>query len=285
MRSFTLTSNRRPKLPPGWNRAKSSALNSRFCSNATASASPSASVAVVLAVGANPIGQASSATDTSSATSEFFAKVEFIRPVMEMTGIPKRFTNGSNCNSSWVSPLLEIATKTSRRANMPRSPWTPSAGCTKNEDVPVLARVAAIFCPICPDLPIPDTTTFPLQRTSVSTALTNRSSSRPISAWIARASISSTRCASARMSLALVLRDFRSDCAMPIVFPHFVEIFDPWLNGVWFVSWLRGVEEVNFVVVPHPRSSPPVPITPSTDATAPYWVHRTALHRDSDGLP
>ena len=96
MRSFTLTSNRRPKVPPGWNRAKSSSLNSLFCNKATAKASPNANVAVVLAVGANPIGQASSCTDTSSATSAFLARIELIRPVNAITGMPSRLTYGSN---------------------------------------------------------------------------------------------------------------------------------------------------------------------------------------------
>ena len=38
----------------------------------------------------------------------------------------------------------------------------PSAGWRKNDGVPVLAIVAAIFCPIKPDLPMPETTTLPL---------------------------------------------------------------------------------------------------------------------------
>ena len=92
MRSLTRTSKRRPSVPPGWNCAKSSCLNPRFCKSATASASPIANVAVVLAVGASPIGQASSETDTSSATSLFFAKVEVMRPVRETTGMPIRST-------------------------------------------------------------------------------------------------------------------------------------------------------------------------------------------------
>jgi hypothetical protein len=38
------------------------------------------------------------------------------------------------------------------------------AGMNKNDDVPVLAKVAAILRPIWPDLPIPITTTLPAQR-------------------------------------------------------------------------------------------------------------------------
>ena len=52
MRSFTRRSRRRPSRPPGWERAKSSAPKSRASRSAIAIASPIASAAVVLAVGA-----------------------------------------------------------------------------------------------------------------------------------------------------------------------------------------------------------------------------------------
>ena len=74
-----------------------------------------------------------------------------------------RSMKGRSCRISCVSPLFEIAMSTSPRASIPRSPWSPSAGWRKNDGVPVLAIVAAIFCPIKPDLPMPETTTLPLQ--------------------------------------------------------------------------------------------------------------------------
>ena len=57
--------------------------------------------------------------------------------------------------------LAPTASTTSLAVIMPRSPWLASPGWTKNAGVPVLARVAAILLPICPDLPMPMTTTRP----------------------------------------------------------------------------------------------------------------------------
>ena len=68
MMSSTCSKSRRPRLPPGWERAKSSSEKPRASSTATASASPMASAAVVLAVGARFRGQASVSTLTSSTT-------------------------------------------------------------------------------------------------------------------------------------------------------------------------------------------------------------------------
>ncbi len=69
MTSATRVSNRRPSVPPGCERAKSSTENPRASSSASASASPSASAAVVLAVGARPSGHASASTAASRCTS------------------------------------------------------------------------------------------------------------------------------------------------------------------------------------------------------------------------
>ena len=52
----------------------------------------------------------------------------------------------------------------------PRSPCPASAGWRKIEGVPVLAKVAEIFCPMMPALPIPASTTSPSQPRSRSTA-------------------------------------------------------------------------------------------------------------------
>ena len=68
--------------------------------------------------------------------------------------------------------------KTSSEVTIPRSPWLASAGWTKKAGVPVLASVAAILRAICPDLPIPDTTTRPRQPSSSATAWT-----KPPSSW------------------------------------------------------------------------------------------------------
>lgn len=53
---------------------------------------------------------------------------------------------------------------------MPMSPWQASAGCIKKAGLPVLAKVAAIFLPIWPDLPMPMTIIFPVHFKSSSQA-------------------------------------------------------------------------------------------------------------------
>lgn len=78
---------------------------------------------------------------------------------------------------------------------MPMSPWLASAGCTKNAVVPVLARVAAILLPTCPDLPMPTTTTRPLLARIISHARTKSASiwaSKPSTASSSRRMV---RCA------------------------------------------------------------------------------------------
>ena len=71
---------------------------------------------------------------------------------------------------------------TSPGAIMPRSPWLASAGCTKNAGVPVDASVAASLRAMCPDLPMPVTTTRPLQPSISATAATNGAPRRAASA-------------------------------------------------------------------------------------------------------
>ena len=66
---------------------------------------------------------------------------------------------GSSATISSVSPLLEMAITTSPLTIRPRSPWMASAGCRKRDGVPVEAKVAEIFWPIRPLLPMPVTTT------------------------------------------------------------------------------------------------------------------------------
>ena len=84
----------RPNAPPGWERAKSSGLKPRASSRATASASPSASWAVVLAVGARLSGQASFSTPLSSTMSACRASVDFNAPVIAIIGTPSRLSTG-----------------------------------------------------------------------------------------------------------------------------------------------------------------------------------------------
>ena len=65
--------------------------------------------------------------------------------------------------SSSLLPEFDRKITTSLDVIMPKSPWLASAGCIKKLGVPVLAKVEASFLPICPDLPIPLTTTLPSQ--------------------------------------------------------------------------------------------------------------------------
>ena len=124
---------------PGCRLAKSSCRNPLRTSSAIASASPSASAAVVLAVGARFSGQASS----------FDAAVERRRrppgrawsagkPVIAIIRAPTRRIVSSSRRISPVSPPYDSATITSSACRAPRSPWIASAGWRKNAGVPVL---------------------------------------------------------------------------------------------------------------------------------------------------
>ena len=161
----------RPSVPPGCEKAKSSALKPRASRSAIAIASPRTSVTVVLVVGARFSGHASRVTPMSRLAVAACASVDRGSPVMLISGMPKRLISGSKVMISDVFPELEIAMTTSSRVIMPRSPWLASPGCTKNAVVPVLANVAAILLAIWPDFPIPVTTTRPLQARMRSHAL------------------------------------------------------------------------------------------------------------------
>ena len=95
---------------------------------------------------------------------------------MLIKGIPRRLTTGSRVLISSDSPELEIASNTSPRTSIPKSPCPASPGCIKKAGVPVEAKVAAILRPINPDLPIPVTTRRPLQAKITSQACAKRSS-------------------------------------------------------------------------------------------------------------
>src|SRR5688572_24697523 len=129
--SATCTSAWRGSWPRGWLRAKSSAEKPRLSSSATARASPSASAAVVLAVGARLCGQASCATAASRCTSASRASADSGLPVSAISLAPRRFTSGTICSSSSLAPEYEMAMNTSPPSTMPRSPWLASAGWTK----------------------------------------------------------------------------------------------------------------------------------------------------------
>ena len=126
--SRTWVSRRRPNAPPGCERAKSSSRKPRASSRATASASPRAKVAVVLAVGARLRGQASLATAIFKCTWANSASEDSGLPVMEIRVAPSLLITGTMANNSSDSPEFEMAIKTSDSVTMPRSPCAASAG-------------------------------------------------------------------------------------------------------------------------------------------------------------
>ena len=198
MTSLTWVSNFLPKAPPGCERAKSSGRNPRASSRATAKASPMASCAVVLAVGAKLSGQASCSTLQSSTTSAWRASSESRLPVSAISATCWRRRAGSKPVSSSLCPLLEMASNTSWSVIMPKSPWLASAGCTNIAGVPVEASVAAILRPIWPLLPMPITTTRPRQASKRSIARTKEGPTRCPRACTAAASMAKVCRAKAR---------------------------------------------------------------------------------------
>ena len=159
MMSCTRVKSRRPKAPAGCDKAKSALVKLRACNSATAKASPKANVAVVLEVGASPSGQASSDFPSVKAISADFGKNPRLSRLMLIKGILSCLTTGISVRISSDSPEFEIAIKTSPATSIPKSPCPASPGCIKKAGVPVDANVAATLRPICPDFPIPVTTT------------------------------------------------------------------------------------------------------------------------------
>ena len=211
MTSRTRVSSLPPSVPPGCERAKSPEPNPLACSRATASASPIASCEAVLAVGARLSGQASRTTLVSRRASASWPRVDSGFPVTAMRRAPRRLTGGRIARISLVSPEFEKATTTSSALIMPRSPWLASAGCTKNAGVPVEAKVAATLRAMCPDFPMPHTTTRPVQANSRSTANANEASSRWPRASTASASMRNTSRASTSVC-APVMRGACDEC-------------------------------------------------------------------------
>ena len=192
MMSNTRNNSRRPSLPPGCDRAKSSRVKPRASNKATAKASPMTNAAVVLDVGAKPNVQASSRTPMWMWTSACRASVEAGFPVMPTKAAPMRLMTGKIVNISAFSPELDKAMTTSFEVIIPKSPWLASPGWTKKAGVPVLARVAAILPPIWPDFPMPVTTILPGQSCINRQAATKLASMRPARAATASASIRTT---------------------------------------------------------------------------------------------
>ena len=89
-------------------------------------ASPNARAAVVEEVGARLSGHASFSTEVSSATSDWRARYESALPVSEITGTSMPRTTGNIPSSSSERPEYEIASNTSPRATMPKSPCNAS---------------------------------------------------------------------------------------------------------------------------------------------------------------
>ena len=87
-----------------------------------------------------------------------------------------------------------------------------SAGCKKYDGVPVDDKVAAIFLPIRPDLPIPVMITLPLQEYKSSIALSKLSPILSINFKIESASIFNTSFARSFIDFTLII--------LPILYPH-----------------------------------------------------------------
>src|SRR5947208_13542688 len=193
MTSATRSNKWRPNVPPGWRAANCSRRNPLTSSSVTARASPSASAAVVLAVGASVSGQASSATLASSTTSAWRASTESGSPVTAIRRTPSRLSWLTRPNSSSDAPLRDRRMATSCRPTIPRSPCSESTGWRNDAGVPVEVKVAAILRAMRPDLPTPETITRPAASARRPTAAANAGPSRWATRPMAFASRASTR--------------------------------------------------------------------------------------------
>ena len=179
---------RLPSAPAGCSSANCSGENPRRWSTVMASASPRASSAAVLAVGARPSGHASGTGPISRTTSAACASELRCPPVSAMIGVDRRLSAGNRRRISSVSPLFERASTRSPGTTRPRSPCSASAGCRKSDGVPVEAKVALIFWAMKPALPMPVTTTLPSQAKMRATASLKAPSMRAQSCSMAEAS-------------------------------------------------------------------------------------------------
>ncbi|MNL16874.1 hypothetical protein D3C87_1379340 [compost metagenome] len=126
-------------------------------------ASPRASCAVVLVVGARLCGQASFSKAVFRIRSACSARKEPNSPTIPIKRLPDVLSKGTSTLISGVLPLFERQIMTSFIWIMPKSPWMASAACINMAGVPVELKVATIFWAIMALLPIPVTITRPLQ--------------------------------------------------------------------------------------------------------------------------
>src|SRR5437870_2363105 len=108
MTSATRSNKWRPNVPPGWSAANCSRRNPLTSSSVTARASPSASAAVVLVVGASVSGHASSVTLASRTTSDWRASGESGSPVSAMIGTPRPRSVSSLGSVRDIATLQEV---------------------------------------------------------------------------------------------------------------------------------------------------------------------------------
>ncbi len=132
--------------------------------------SPITVISVVEVVGVSPRGHTSGAPPVKSVASAISAKALSACPVMVIIGIVGMRLRASDTSSiiSRVLPELEISNITSSGCNTPRSPCWASEGWRFTAGMPVLLNVVAMFMAICPALPMPEVTSFPLRRCTCS---------------------------------------------------------------------------------------------------------------------
>ena len=129
-----------------------------------------------------------------SATSAWRPMLQSALAVMLISLARRRLMTGMMARISCASPELEMAMTMSWLVTMPKSPWLASPGCIKKAGVPVEASVAAILLPIWPDLPMPVTTTRPVQFSISWHAWLKLSSSSGFKLINASISVCTTRC-------------------------------------------------------------------------------------------
>ena len=131
---------------------------------------------------------------------------------MAMSLQPMRCNGSITARISLVAPLLLTSSATSSQLTIPRSPCTASTALTNSAGVPVEAKDEAILRPISPVLPIPITTTFPLQAYRVST--TAEKCSSMFAATLLSSPISCSKISFARCTvLLIVVRQLEYWCA------------------------------------------------------------------------
>ena len=127
-----------------------------------ASASPSASMTVVLEVGARFNGHASCSTFTSRSTIAILRESGFGIAAHRDHPAPENARSPAECGA--VPRSRRCSSGPARRRHPPPSRDRHGARSSESSTTagePVLVRVAAIFSPMCPDFPTPRTITLP----------------------------------------------------------------------------------------------------------------------------